>query len=101
MPLNESDGCDMTQTECEVVKLSNLRGLARRLRLPAAWLEAEAKAGRIPCLRAGRRTLYNPEAVERVLLERAASMPTDEGVVRRGSGGQAGSARPVKGADCG
>ena len=50
----------------------NVSGLARRLHLPAAWLMAEAKAGRIPSLRAGRRTLFNPEAVERVLLERAA-----------------------------
>jgi hypothetical protein len=50
----------------------NVLGLARRLGLPAAWLKAEAKAGRIPSLRAGRRLLFNPEAVERVLLERAA-----------------------------
>ena len=52
--------------------LVNLMGLARRFHLPAAWLKAEAKAGRIPVLRAGRRLLFNPEAVERVLLDRAA-----------------------------
>jgi hypothetical protein len=52
--------------------LLNIVGLARRLHLPAAWLKAEAKAARIPSLRAGRRFLFNPEAVERVLLERAA-----------------------------
>jgi hypothetical protein len=46
--------------------------LANELSLPLAWLKAEAKAGKIPSLRAGRRLLFNPEAVERVLLERAA-----------------------------
>ena len=54
------------------IKIVNVVGLSRRLRLPADWLKAEAQAGRIPCLRAGRRTLFNPDAVERVLLERAA-----------------------------
>ena len=46
--------------------------LARLLRLPAAWLKAEARAGRIPYLRAGRLTLFDPEAVRHVLAERAA-----------------------------
>jgi len=54
------------------IKLVNILGLARRLRLPAAWLRAEADARRIPSLRAGRRFLFNVEAVERVLLDRAA-----------------------------
>jgi hypothetical protein len=52
--------------------LLTLRLLAQRLRLPAAWLKAEAEAERIPSLLAGRRRLFNAEAVERVLLERAA-----------------------------
>jgi hypothetical protein len=54
------------------IKLVNVFGLSRRLRLPAAWLRVEAKARRIPSLRAGRRVLFNVEAVERVLLDRAA-----------------------------
>ncbi len=44
---------------------------SRRFGVPLAWLKAEALAGRIPCLRVGRRLLFNVEAVERVLLERA------------------------------
>lgn len=44
---------------------------AVRLGVPAAWLRAEALANRIPCLVAGRRILVNPQAVARVLLDRA------------------------------
>jgi hypothetical protein len=54
------------------IQLVHLSGLAKRLRLPTAWLRAEAEAERIPSLRAGRRLLFNVEAVERVLLDRAA-----------------------------
>lgn len=60
----------------ETTRLVTLYGLAKRLRLPAAWLKGEVEAGRIPFLRAGRRLLFNSEAVERVLLDRAAEMPT-------------------------
>ena len=49
-----------------------IEGLARRLKLSKAWLHREATAGRIPCLRAGKRRLFNPDAVERTLAERAA-----------------------------
>ncbi len=46
---------------------------AEILNVPASWLLAEAKAGRIPCLWVGKRRLrVNPEAVGRVLAERAA-----------------------------
>lgn len=58
--------------DVETQELFTLRMLARHLRVTAAWLRAEAEAGRIPCLRAGRRLLFNPEAVKRVLLKRAA-----------------------------
>jgi hypothetical protein len=54
-------------------RLMSLYRLALHLRLPREWLRAEAESGRIPCLRAGRRLLFSPEAVERVLAERAAS----------------------------
>lgn len=55
-------------------QLVNLRELARRLRrfgITHAWLKQEAEAGRIPCMRAGRRLLFNVEAVEESLIERA------------------------------
>ena len=46
--------------------------MARILRVPVVWLRGEAEAGRVPCLRAGKVFLFDAEAVERVLLERAA-----------------------------
>lgn len=55
--------------------LVNLRELARRLRrfgLTHSWLQQEADAGRLPCMRAGRRLLFNVQAVEAALLRRAA-----------------------------
>lgn len=45
--------------------------MARLLRVPVKWLRQEAEAGRVPCLKAGNALLFDPEAVERVLLERA------------------------------
>jgi hypothetical protein len=48
-----------------------LNRLAARLRLPSKWLRAEAEAGRIPCLRVGRRLLFNADAVGRALAEQA------------------------------
>lgn len=46
--------------------------MARRLRVPVAWLKAEADAGRVPSLRAGKAYLFSPEAVEKALVARAA-----------------------------
>jgi hypothetical protein len=54
--------------------LHTLRMLAERFKpfgLTQAWLKAEADAGRIPCFRAGQRMLFDPEAVEQALLQRA------------------------------
>jgi excisionase family DNA binding protein len=45
---------------------------ARRLGVPEAWLKREAQAGRVPHIRAGRRILLDPQAVEAALAERAA-----------------------------
>jgi hypothetical protein len=52
-------------------KLLPLGIMARRLRVPVRWLRAEAEAGRIPHLRADKVLLFDPETVERVLLEHA------------------------------
>ena len=65
--------------EAKTTQLVSVRGLANRLRLPVAWLKAEAEAGRIPSLRAGRRLLFNATAVERALLDRAAGTPHERG----------------------
>jgi excisionase family DNA binding protein len=51
--------------------LLSLTRLARRLGVPSSWLRQEADAGRIPCLRAGKRLLFNAQAVEEALLEKA------------------------------
>ncbi len=56
----------------EQTTLSNVRTVARQFGVTAAWLKSEADAGRIPCLRAGKRYLFHPKAVEAVLLRRAA-----------------------------
>lgn len=37
--------------------------LGRRTGLPLAWLKREADANRIPCIRAGRRRMFDLEAV--------------------------------------
>lgn len=55
----------------ETQRLVALDSMARHLRVPARWLRAEAEAGRVPHLNADGRFLFNLEAVERVLLERA------------------------------
>lgn len=57
--------------------------MARRLRVRADWLTAEADAERLPHVRAGDRYLFDPVAVERELLERA----------QRPDGREAGDAR--------
>lgn len=44
---------------------------ARWLRVPTAWLRAEADAERVPCLKAGRKYLFDVGEVEKVLAERA------------------------------
>ena len=60
-------------------RLLPLNIVARRLRLPVRWLQAEAEAGRVPCLRAGNAFLCDPEAIEAALLERARRPVTTEG----------------------
>ena len=52
-------------------KLLPIGPTARRFRVPVTWLREEANAGRVPHLKAGRSILFDPEAVEAVLLERA------------------------------
>jgi len=60
-----------------------LGAMARRLRVPATWLRAEADAGRIPHLRAGSALLFDPEVVERIVFDRLRESPTpSKGVAR-------------------
>ena len=48
-----------------------LNRAARLLRVPAKWLRAEADAGRVPHLRAGRAILIHVPTVAKLLGERA------------------------------
>ena len=48
-----------------------LNVLARRTGLPLAWLKAQAQAKQLPCIKAGRRLMFDPIEVEQVLAERA------------------------------
>lgn len=61
-----------------------LGAMARRLRVPATWLRTEAEAGRIPHLRAGSVLLFDPEVVERIVLDRLRESPTPAKGVARG-----------------
>ena len=53
--------------------------MARTLRVNVRWLRSEANAGRIPAVKAERRFLFNREAVERALAQRAAQEFCGEG----------------------
>jgi len=53
-------------------ELFSLARMAARLGVTRAWLLEEAKAGRVPCLPAGRRFLFSPVAVQEALAVRAA-----------------------------
>lgn len=52
--------------------LLSLSRMARRLGVTQQWLRDQADAGKIPCLKAGNRYLFNPVAVQEALAEKAA-----------------------------
>ena len=56
-------------------KLLPLTDAAVELQVSSRWLREEAEAGRIPCLRAGKRLLFHVRRVE-VILEKRALQPT-------------------------
>ena len=55
----------------EKPKLIPLFAMAQRLYVSAKWLRAEAEAGKIPHLKAGSKILFNPDVIEKLLIERA------------------------------
>lgn len=63
----------MNDREEMLGRLITLTELATALGVPMDWLEAEAEAGRIPCLRAGKRYRFALVAVEAALVERASN----------------------------
>lgn len=56
-------------------ELLSLSRMARRLRVTQAWLRDEAIAGKVPCLKAGNRYLFNAVAVQEALASKAARCP--------------------------
>lgn len=54
-------------------ELLTLNRLARTLRMSRAWLKEEALAGRLPCLRVGRKLFFEVAAVRRELAQQAAA----------------------------
>ncbi len=53
-------------------ELLTLPRMARRLGVSQQWLRTEADAGRVPCLKAGKRYLFNAAAVAETLAAQAA-----------------------------
>ncbi len=45
--------------------------VALPLGVPRSWLRDEAEAGRVPCLKAGKRILFDVQLTEQLLLDRA------------------------------
>lgn len=48
----------------------HLRAAASSLGMPVAWLKREADTGRLPCIWAGKRPMFDLAAVLKVLAER-------------------------------
>jgi hypothetical protein len=64
---------DPSQEEQKAMdELLSLGRMARRLGVTQDWLRTEAEAGRVPCLKADRRLLFNPTAVQADLAVKAA-----------------------------
>ena len=62
------------ETQTRLCNLAQLTARYKHLAVPKSWLRDQALAGRIPCMEVHRGTrvlLFDPEAVERRLLERA------------------------------
>ena len=53
-------------------ELLSLSRMARRLGVTQHWLRDQADSGKIPCLKAGNRYLFNPVAVQEALAAKAA-----------------------------
>ena len=53
------------------VQLLRVTSMARLLGISPGWLRLEAKAGRLPCIDAGGTLLFDADAVQAALAERA------------------------------
>jgi len=59
-------------------ELLSLSRMARRLGVTQDWLRQEADASRVPCLKAGKRYLFNAVAVQEDLAAKAAGSTLQE-----------------------
>ncbi len=59
--------------------LLSLSGMARRLGVAREWMKEQADSGKVPCLKAGKRYLFNPIAVQEALAAKAAQMRIEKG----------------------
>lgn len=64
-------------TESSDQRLESLGDAALLLDVPRRWLRGEAEAGRVPCLKAGTRLLFNVALVRQLLLKRASGRGGD------------------------
>ena len=64
----------------ESKKLLRLNEAAKKLTVPVLWLKKEADANQIPHLNAGGVLLFNLDAVQSVLVQRAANLNKKEPV---------------------
>lgn len=61
------------------MELLTLPRMARRLGVTQDWLKEQAVSGDVRCLKAGRRFLFDPEAVQEDLAAQArCRLPTEE-----------------------
>lgn len=63
-------------SDADVPKLLPDKAMGRRLGVDPKWLCEELRAGRLPGVLAGKTALFNPDVVERILLERATRAET-------------------------
>ena len=71
--MEEATGTSLRRDRTSFVPITTL---AYNTGLSVSWLRAEARANRIPFIKMGRRWMFNIDAVEQSLLERAAVATT-------------------------
>ena len=71
-------GGSLTKEKLAMSELLTLARMARRLGVTQRWLREQAEAGKVPCLKAGKRYLFHGVAVQDAVATRAAQ--TRQGV---------------------
>jgi hypothetical protein len=66
--------------QLEVLAVVPLNRAARRVGVPPGWLRQEAAAGRVPCLRAGHRFVFEVDSLATALATRIRQQAAEEAV---------------------